>query len=98
MFDALVALAVLACAITVFATTRRGRRLRARLAPLGTRGGAATLAGKRASDEDHAFLLRICEGDYERLQAKLAAELDRNPHLSEAEAYRKAIRRHMRGG
>ena len=56
-------------------------------------------AGRRAAAaprEDHDYLLRACGGDEEELARRLEAELRRNPHQSEAELYRRAIRRILR--
>ena len=43
-------------------------------------------------NQDHDFLLSRCNGDEQELFRRLEAEMRRNPGLSEAEAYRKAIR------
>ena len=43
-------------------------------------------------NQDHDFLLSRCNGDEQQLFRRLEAEMRRNPGLSEAEAYRKAIR------
>ena len=71
----------------VFSTTPAGKRWMDRLGIGGAKRGAG------APSEDHEFLLRACDGDYEEVQRRLSDELRRAPHLSEAEAYRKAIRR-----
>ena len=43
-------------------------------------------------NQDHDFLLSRCNGDERELLRRLEAETRRNPGLSEAEVYRKAIR------
>ena len=43
-------------------------------------------------NQDHDFLLSRCNGDESELLRRLEAETRRNPGLSEAEVYRKAIR------
>ena len=92
-------LAILAIGAILF-TTSAGRRLRARLRNLGgaAAGGTAGGGGRgRATQEDHDFLLRVCGGDEDRLSRRLEAEIRRNPHQSEAQLYRRAIRTYMRG-
>ena len=74
--------------VAIFLTTDSGRQLRERI-------GWPRSSGARAPREDHEFLLRACGGDYDELQRRLEAELERNPALSEAESYRKAIRRYF---
>ena len=68
-------------------------------------GGRGTMAGEMADpsdndspqrgtsvNQDHDFLLSRCNGDESALLRRLEAETRRNPGLSEAEVYRKAIR------
>lgn len=43
-------------------------------------------------NQDHDFLLTRCDGNEAELLRRLEAETRRNPGLSEAEVYRKAIR------
>ena len=74
--------------VAVFLTTASGRRLREWI-------GWPSSAGARAPREDHEFLLHKCGGDFDELQRRLRAELERNPALSEAESYRRAIRRYF---
>jgi len=45
--------------------------------------------------EDHAFLLRACDGDESELRRRLESERERNPRLDQAQVYRKAIRTYM---
>ena len=71
----------------VASTTRFGRRLRTRL-------GADQ--GDRATIDDREYLLRVCDGDRERVSRLLDLERRGRPDLTEAEAYRRAIRRHLR--
>ena len=92
-------LAILAIGAILF-TTPAGRRLRARLRNLGGAAAGGTAGGGgggRATQEDYDFLLRVCGGDEDRLSRRLEAEIRRNPHLSEAQLYRRAIRTYMRG-
>ncbi len=87
--ETLTVLAVLFVAIAIFLTTPRGKSLAARLG-LG-------LSGKdRAPDEDHDYLLRVCNGNFDELSARLRAASRSNPEMSEAETYRRAIRSHLR--
>jgi hypothetical protein len=71
----------------VASTTRRGRRLRAHLGF--DRGGGAPV-------DDREYLLRVCDGDRERVARLLDLERRDRPELSEADAYRRAIRRQLR--
>ncbi len=81
----LVIAAAVAALVALFLWTEAGRRL-------AERAGLPPLRG-RASADDRAFLLRACEGDRKRLTERLALEKARWPEASEAELYRKAIRR-----
>ena len=74
-------------ALWLASTTRAGRRLRARLRLPGTPG--------RPPHEDVEYLLRVCDGDPARV-ARLLEEASRGREVSEAEAYRMAIRMHLR--
>lgn len=82
---ALLVLVGLATMLALFLTTPAGRRLAERL-------GLPPLRG-RAGRDDRAFLLKACDGDRARARERLAAERSRWPEASEAELYRKAIRR-----
>ena len=73
----------------VLLTTPAGRRLRQRLPVRALRSGSAPR-------EDREYLLRVCEGDPARVEALLERERERDPDLTEAAAYRRAIRRHLR--
>jgi hypothetical protein len=79
----------LAFVVAVLLTTPAGRRLRQRL-PI------AALRSGRAPKDDRTYLLRVCEGDRARVAELLEHEREKYPELSEAEAYRRAIRRHLR--
>lgn len=70
-------------------TTPAGRRVADRL---GIRLGRKDLA----PNEDHDYLLRVCEGDLDRLKSMLDQARRNNPEMSEREAYRRAIRTHLR--
>lgn len=89
MPSGLVVVLGLAFVLAVLLTTAVGRRLRERL-PI------AALRSGRAPREDREYLLRVCEGDRARVAALLARERESDPGLSEAAAYRRAIRRHLR--
>lgn len=87
--QALTALLVLVAIIAIFATTPAGKGIAARLGLNLSRKG-------RAPKEDHDYLLRVCNGDFDELGDRLAAARRTNPDMSEAEVYRKAIRAHLR--
>ena len=79
-------LVVLATVLAIFATTATGRRL---VAKVGLRGPVAG----GAPGEDVEFLLRRCRGDVAEVARRVAAERERFPALTEADHYRRAIRR-----
>jgi hypothetical protein len=74
----------------ILASTPAGRRVRRRL-PL------ASLRPGSAAKEDRDYLLRACDGDPREVERLLDAARARNPEMSEAQAYRRAIRAHLRG-
>ena len=73
----------------IFATLPAGRRLRARLPIAGLRLGGAP-------KPDREYLLRVCDGDPERVARLLAEARRANPEMTEAQAYRRAIRAYLR--
>lgn len=72
----------------VYATTRAGRDVLKRIGLRNHVPGAAPV-------DDVAYLLRLCDGDRQEVERRLAAERERFPDLSEAEHYRRAIRKGM---
>ena len=89
MPDWLLVVLGIAAILAIFATMPAGRRLRAAL-PLGA------LSPGRAPKEDRDYLLRVCDGDPARVERLLAHARERNPEMTEAEAYRRAIRAYLR--
>lgn len=86
MFVVVTALVVLVAVLAIFATTKSGQKV---VAALGLRGavvGAAT-------SEDVDFLLGRCGDDPVEVARRVAFERERFPDLSEADHYRRAIRR-----
>ena len=79
---------VLAIAVTIaiFATTGSGREIAKRIGFRDHVQGAAT-------SEDVAYLLSACHGDRAALEERIEAERLRYPDLTEAELYRRAIRK-----
>ena len=73
----------------IFSTTPTGKRWMDRL-------GLDLSRKNRASNEDHDYLLRVCGGDVNELKRRLDEARRYNDEMSEAEAYRKAIRAHLR--
>lgn len=84
-------LLVVIATLAIFATTQRGRSLLKRTALRDRIPGAAPR-------EDVAFLLRACGGDRAEVERRLEAERARLPDLTEAEHYRRAIRKAMAEG
>jgi hypothetical protein len=86
MLSAVTGLVVLAAVLAIFATTRIGRRVAVRI-------GLRDHVAGAASSEDVGFLLRRCGNDRVEVARRVAVERDRSPDLSEADHYRRAIRR-----
>jgi hypothetical protein len=77
----------LAFIVWVASTTPAGRRWRRRLGL--DRSG-------RAPKDDREYLLRVCNGDAAQVQRLLDHERQGQPEMTEAQAYRRAIRRYLR--
>ncbi len=75
--------------LAIFATTRSGRALLAHTRLRDRIPGAA-------NTRDVRYLLDACEGDRRRVERLLSVERERYPDLSEAEHYRRAIRKILR--
>jgi hypothetical protein len=86
MLTVVTALVVLVAVLAIFATTKPGRRV---AAAIGLRTGVAGAA----TCEDVDFLLGRCGNDPVEVARRVAAERARFPDLSEADHYRRAIRR-----
>lgn len=86
MLTALMGLVVLAAVLAIFATTPLGRRVAVRI-------GLRDHVAGAASSEDVDFLLHRCGNDPVEAGRRVAAERERFPDLSEADHYRRAIRR-----
>ena len=80
---------VLGVAIAIFLTTSTGRRIGARF---GMRFGMED----PAPDKDREYLLQVCDGDLSAVESMLAEARHRRPEMTEREAYRAAIRSHLR--
>ena len=72
--------------LAVFATTRPGREIAKRI-------GLRDRVPGAASSEDVAFLLSACDGDRAEVARRLDAIREQHPDWTEAEHYRRAIRR-----
>jgi hypothetical protein len=86
MLSAVMGLVVLAAVLAIFATTRVGRRVAVRI-------GLRDHVAGAASSEDIDFLVHRCGNDRVEALRRVAAERERFPALSEADHYRRAIRR-----
>ncbi len=84
--DALALVVAVVAVVGIFATTRHGRALRKRMGLRDNVPGAA-------STDDLAYLVQLCDGDRDEAARRVAAERDRFPDLTEAEHYRRAIRK-----
>jgi hypothetical protein len=84
----LVLLVATAVLLLVVAGTEAGQRARRHL-------HLPTLKG-RAPRKDREYLLRVCSGDRDRVARLLELAHQHNPDMSEAEAYRRAIRSYLR--
>ena len=83
---ALIILIMVCATLGVFATTRRGKEIAKRIGFRGYVAGAA-------SPQDVAYLLSACDDDRTVLARRIAVERERFPDLTEAEHYRRAIRK-----
>lgn len=83
---ALIILIVVCATLAVFATTRWGREIAKRI-------GFRDYVAGAASSQDVAYLLSACDDDRTVLARRIAAERERFPDLTEAEHYRRAIRK-----
>ena len=72
--------------LAVFATTARGREI-------GKRIGLRDHVKGAAPSEDVRFLVDACGGDRREAANRVEAERSRFPELSEADHYRRAIRK-----
>ena len=86
MMSTLMLVLATAATLAVFATTRSGRELSKRI------GLRDWVPGAAASD-DVAYLLSACGGDRSEVARRVDAERERFPDLTEAEHYRRAIRK-----
>jgi uncharacterized protein HemY len=73
--------------VWIVSTTPTGRRWRQRL---------GLDRSDRAPREDREYLLRVCHGDAAQVERLLERERRDHPELTEAQAYRRAIRRLLR--
>ena len=87
MDSAWIVLICLAFIVWVASTTPAGRRWRRRLGL--DRSG-------QAPKDDREYLLRVCNGDAAQVQRLLEHERRGHPEMTEAQAYRRAIRRYLR--
>ena len=72
--------------IAVFATTKPGREIAKKIGFRDHVPGAAT-------SEDVAYLLSACHNDHAALERRVETERQRYPDLTEAEHFRRAIRK-----
>jgi hypothetical protein len=72
--------------LAVFATTARGREIAKRI-------GLRNYVSGAASSVDVAFLLDACGGDRAEVERRLEIERSRLPEITEAEHYRRVIRK-----
>ena len=75
-----------AATLAIFATTARGREI-------AKRTGFRDRVKGAASSEDVAFLLEACGGDPREAARRIQIERGRFSELTEAEHYRRAIRK-----
>jgi hypothetical protein len=87
------ALLAAAAVAAIYLTTPGGRLLADRLNLPALR--RSQRGKQRAPKEDREYLLRVCHDDPAHVERLLAAVKRHNPEMTEAEAYRKAIRAHL---
>ena len=83
------AVVVLLGVIAIFLTTPKGKQLADQL-------GIDLVFKNRAPQQDRDFLFRVCNDDLDEVARMLSEARRNNPDMSEAEAYRRAIRAHLR--
>ena len=81
--------AAFVAAVAIFLTTPRGAKIARKL-------GLRLSFKKAAPSEDRDYLLKVCGGDEEVVAAMLDAARIHDPEMSEKDAYRRAIRAHLR--
>ena len=86
--DLLFLLAAIAALVLIFATTRFGRDAMKRF-------GLRDKVSNAAPSDDVAYLVSLCDGDRREAERRVEAERERFPDLTEAEHYRRAIRKGM---
>ncbi len=86
--DLLWLLVSIAALVVVFATTRKGRDVMKRI-------GLRDRVPGAAPKDDVAYLVSLCDGDRAEAERRVDAERERFPDLTEAEHYRRAIRKGM---
>lgn len=86
MVSILMLLVVSIAVLAIFATTRRGSEIAKRVGLRDHIKGAA-------SNEDLDFLLQACGGDVQEVARRVEYERERFSELTEADHYRRAIRR-----
>jgi hypothetical protein len=74
--------------IAVFLTTKRGREVAKQI-------GLRDRVKGAAKSDDVSYLLAACEGDRAEMKRRIEIERERFPDLTEADHYRRAIRRVM---
>ena len=74
--------------LTIFATTRAGREVLKRI-------GLRNRVPDAAPSEDVEYILSACDGDRREVNRRINLERERLPDLTEAEHYRRAIRKVM---
>lgn len=84
--NALMLVIAIAATLAIFATTTRGRQIIKRM-------GFRDHVPGAASTEDDNYLLAAGAGDRQELERRIAIERECYPELTEAEHYRRAIRK-----
>jgi hypothetical protein len=83
---ALILLIAVGATLAIFATTPPGRQVLKRI-------GLRDLVSDAAPSEDFDYLLSACGGDRAELDRRVSVERERYPDLTEAEHFRRAIRK-----
>jgi hypothetical protein len=87
--QALMVLMAFGLAVAIFLTMPAGKAFASKI-------GLKLPSKSDASNEDHDYLLRVCGGNVDELQRRLKAARGGNFDMTEAQAYRSAIRAHLR--
>lgn len=84
----LMVLVAFGLAVAIFLTMPAGKAFASKI-------GLKLPSKSDAPDKDHDYLLRVCDDNIDELQRRLKVARGGNLEMTEAQAYRRAIRAHL---